>query len=60
MDYLHYNPVKHGWVERVIDWPYSTFKHLVGKGAYQQDWGCDDLNLDVGEPDKTCGGLRYR
>jgi len=24
-DYVHYNPVKHGYVERVRDWPYSTF-----------------------------------
>lgn len=25
VDYIHYNPVKHGWVQRVKDWSYSTF-----------------------------------
>jgi len=34
MDYVHYNPVKHGWVEHVADWPYSTFHRLVEKGPY--------------------------
>ena len=24
IDYIHFNPVKHGLVERVIDWPYSS------------------------------------
>ncbi|MEJ2646433.1 MAG: transposase [Gammaproteobacteria bacterium] len=38
MDYVHINPVKHGLVERVIDWPYSTFHALVEKGIYPPDW----------------------
>lgn len=25
VDYIHWNPVKHGWVKRVADWPYSSF-----------------------------------
>ncbi len=29
MDYLHFNPVKHGHVHRVADWPYSSFHRLV-------------------------------
>ena len=39
MDYVHYNPVKHGWAETVADWPYSTFHRWVEKGVYQNDWG---------------------
>ncbi|HEX5277943.1 MAG TPA: transposase [Fluviicoccus sp.] len=39
MDYIHINPVKHGYVERVRDWPYSTFRHLVSDGLYSLDWG---------------------
>ncbi|XLM22241.1 transposase, partial [Chromobacterium piscinae] len=27
VDYIHYNPVKHGHVERVLEWPYSSFHH---------------------------------
>jgi REP-associated tyrosine transposase len=39
MDYLHFNPVKHGYVERVRDWPYSTFLRCVNDGVYPLDWG---------------------
>lgn len=39
LDYVHYNPVKHGYAMRVRDWPYSTFHHLVGQGIYPADWG---------------------
>lgn len=38
MDYVHINPVKHGLVNRVADWPYSTFHHLVAEGVYAPDW----------------------
>lgn len=38
MDYVHFNPVKHGHVARVADWPYSTFHALVAKGIYPADW----------------------
>ncbi len=39
MDYVHINPVKHGLVKQVKDWPYSTFHTLVAQGVYAQDWG---------------------
>ncbi|WP_286240764.1 REP-associated tyrosine transposase [Neptuniibacter halophilus] len=39
MDYIHFNPVKHGHVDRVADWPYSTFHRLVQSGYYPADWG---------------------
>jgi putative transposase len=38
MDYVHVNPAKHGLVERVGDWPYSTFHRLVAEGVYPGDW----------------------
>ncbi len=38
-DYIHYNPVRHGYVQRVVDWPYSTFHREVGRGIYTADWG---------------------
>ena len=50
MDYIHYNPVKHGWTKAAKDWPYSTFHQLVEKGVYPVDWaGCDMGTLNVGE-----------
>ena len=38
MDYIHYNPVKHGLVETVADWPHSTFHRYVRQGIYGKDW----------------------
>jgi putative transposase len=42
MDYLHYNPVKHGHVAHVIDWPYSSFHRCVSEGVYAADWGIEE------------------
>ena len=39
MHYIHYNPVKHGLVKNVRDWPYSTFHRYVENGIYEADWG---------------------
>ena len=39
MDYIHYNPVKHGHCEAVREWPYSSFMRWVEKGVYPPDWG---------------------
>ena len=38
MDYVHINPLKHGLVQRVADWPYSTFHSLVTQGVYPENW----------------------
>jgi putative transposase len=48
MDYLHFNPVKHGLVEKVNQWPWSTFHRLVEQGVYPIDWGgSGDFGLDL-------------
>ena len=39
LDYIHYNPVKHGYVANAADWPYSTFHRFVKEGTYPEDWG---------------------
>ena len=39
MDYVHFNPVKHGYVPRVSDWTYSTFHRYVAENVYPPDWG---------------------
>jgi putative transposase len=38
IDYIHYNPVKHGWVQSVIDWPYSSFHRYVRAGRLPGHW----------------------
>ena len=38
IDYIHYNPVKHGFVARAFEWPYSSFRRWVAEGVYPEDW----------------------
>jgi len=51
MDYVHINPVKHGLVTRVIDWPHSTFHHLVERSIYPSDWAGSTLGDALVVPD---------
>ncbi len=39
LDHIHWNPVKHGQVKKVIDWPYSSFHRYVKQGIYSANWG---------------------
>jgi putative transposase len=41
IDYVHINPVKHGLVTRVRDWPHSSFHSMVKLGIYPEDWAGD-------------------
>ncbi|MBK7144915.1 MAG: transposase [Xanthomonadales bacterium] len=41
MDYIHYNPVKHGWAQRATDWPDSSLAAWIQRGAYPPDWHPD-------------------
>jgi putative transposase len=47
IDYIHFNPVKHGHVTRVMDWPYSSFHRMVKLGIYPADWGGDVAGNDA-------------
>jgi putative transposase len=40
IDYIHYNPIKHGLVTCPHNWPYSTFHRWAKEGAYRMDWLC--------------------
>jgi putative transposase len=42
VDYVHFNPKKHGLVNNVRDWPYSTFHRFVELGEYTEGWGAVD------------------
>ncbi|MGR8953396.1 MAG: REP-associated tyrosine transposase [Gammaproteobacteria bacterium] len=46
VDYVHDNPLKHGYVKRIADWPYSTFHRYAAKGIYPVDW-CGDASVEV-------------
>lgn len=43
VEYIHYNPVKHGYVRSPREWPWSSFSRYVKQGDYPVDWGCGQL-----------------
>lgn len=47
VDYIHYNPVKHGWVKRPGDWPHSTFQRYVEAGILMPDWTVSEEIRDL-------------
>lgn len=42
VDYVHINPVKHGYVKRAVDWPYSSIHREIARGSLNGDWGCSN------------------
>jgi putative transposase len=48
VNYIHFNPVKHGHVKRVRDWPYSSFHRMVRLGIYPEDWAGDEPSSSRG------------
>jgi putative transposase len=51
VDYVHINPVKHGLVARVVDWPHSSFHRYVRRGWLPADWAdAPDAVGSFGEP----------
>ncbi|MBU1190650.1 MAG: transposase [Gammaproteobacteria bacterium] len=52
LNYIHFNPVKHRYVRKVCDWPWSSFHQFVRRGEYPEDWGGNmksDNGNDFGE-----------
>jgi putative transposase len=47
-DYIHFNPVKHGHVSTVSEWPYSSFQRFVRLGVYSLEWGGNGVNEGEG------------
>ena len=49
IEYIHYNPVKHGLVDAPKDWEYSSFHRYVQAGLYDEMWGSgDEILFDTG------------
>ena len=49
IDYIHINPVKHGYVKRVQDWPHSSFHRYVREGKLPINWAGGNVDIDAGE-----------
>ena len=43
MNYVHHNPVRHGFVKAARDWPYSSFAAWIERGVYESHWGSDEM-----------------
>ena len=59
-DYIHWNPVKHGYVRCPKHWQYSSFHRYVRRGVYPSEWGCFANNtrnapLNFGDIEDTTG-----
>ena len=49
VEYIHYNPVKHGLAKTPRGWEYSSFNRYVNDGIYERDWGAGwDVRFDEG------------
>ncbi len=51
VDYVHWNPKKHGHVASVRDWPWSTFHRYVELGEYTHDWGAENPTPGYDDPE---------
>ncbi|KTC96734.1 REP-associated tyrosine transposase [Legionella feeleii] len=49
VNYIHFNPVKHGLVKEVIDWPHSSFHRYVREGLLPKNWSRELTGCDFGE-----------
>jgi putative transposase len=50
VDYIHINPVKHGYTLRANDWPYSSIHRYIRDGMLGVDWACaPGLEISGGE-----------
>jgi len=52
IDYIHYNPVRHGLVNSPSKWVLTSFRRYLRLGIYQPDWGesqKDDIRNGFGE-----------
>ena len=59
VNYIHFNPVKHGLVQCPHAWPYSSFPRWVEQGLYRQDWLCDCSGQKPRVPDSLQQGTVF-
>jgi putative transposase len=46
VEYIHFNPVKHGLAASSLDWPHSSFRRYVDAGIYASDWGRGGMDFE--------------
>lgn len=45
VEYIHYNPVKHGYAVSPLEWPHSSFRRYVDAGLYDAGWGQGQMDF---------------
>jgi hypothetical protein len=54
VDYIHWNPDKHGLVRSVPDWPHASFHDYVQRGLCPENWGGEDpVSIEAGKMTRT-------
>ena len=46
VNYIHNNPVKHGYVQQAVNWPYSSIHRYIKYGVINENWGGDNKGND--------------
>ena len=41
IDYIHFNPVKHGYTDTAVNWPYSSIHRYIRQGVLPYNWSVD-------------------
>jgi putative transposase len=49
VDYIHYNPVKHGYVKQASDWPHSSIHRYIASDVVGRNWAAGDLVDEMDE-----------
>jgi len=47
VNYIHYNPVKHGLAQKASKWPWTSLHRMVRAGTFPPDWG-EQINIPDG------------
>ena len=50
IDYIHINPLKHGFVTRASDWPHSSIHRYMANDIVTSDWAAEISGAEFGEP----------
>lgn len=49
LDYIHWNPVKHGYVKRPEDWAQSSYRYWLEREYYEIGWGWADEPTNISD-----------
>ncbi|MBW8848446.1 MAG: transposase, partial [Burkholderiales bacterium] len=50
VDYIHFNPVKHGWAQHAADWPHSSIHRFIREGVIDASWASvSQTQINAGE-----------